>query len=441
MNSSLLVSDEVVAHPSAPRTLEESGLSLDLILQLVLKTLHFSGELSGSDLARRIGLPFVVLSPAIEQLKAQQQLQIVGGGLVGGASYRYRITDAGRTRAALFLESSHYVGFAPVPLEQYYDYMRAFRAAAPKNATQDRIRGAFSHLVISDKVLDQLGPAINAGHSMFVYGPPGNGKTVISQAIRSLLDGDIAIPHALEVEGSIIRLFDPVNHEEVERVDDASSITSDTSWDRRWVRCRRPMVMVGGELTLDSLELSYSATTGFYRAPVQAVANGGVLVIDDFGRQTCSPRDLLNRWIVPLESRVDFLTLQTGQKFELPFMTLIVFATNIRPAELVDEAFLRRIQYKIFAESPSVADFTQIFHNNCRDLGATFEPGLVEHLLYEYYRPRKIALRGCHPRDLIKQALSLASYLNRPPHITADLIEAACNSYFVDDREEPAVYA
>ena len=436
-----MVSNEVVAHPPAPRTVEESGLSLDLILQLVLKTLHFSGELSGSDLARRIGLPFAVLSPAIDQLKAQQQVQIVGGGLVGGASYRYRITDSGRTRAALFLESSHYVGFAPVPLEQYYDYMHAFRAAAPKGATQDRIRGAFNHLVISDKVLDQLGPAINAGHSMFVYGPPGNGKTVISQAIRSLLDGDIAIPHALEVEGSIIRLFDPVNHEVVDEAEDASAITADSSSDRRWVRCRRPMVMVGGELTLESLELSYSPTTGFYRAPVQAVANGGVLVIDDFGRQTCSPRDLLNRWIVPLESRVDFLTLQTGQKFELPFMTLIVFATNIRPAELVDEAFLRRIQYKIFAESPTVADFTQIFHNNCRDLGATFEPGLVEHLLVEYYRPRKIALRGCHPRDLIKQALSLASYLNRPPHLTADLIEAACNSYFVDDREEPAVYA
>jgi SpoVK/Ycf46/Vps4 family AAA+-type ATPase len=199
--------------------------------------------------------------------------------------------------------------------------------------------------------------------------------------------------------------------------------------------------MVGGELTLEALELSYNPTTGFYRAPVQAIANGGVLVIDDFGRQRCSPRDLLNRWIVPLESRVDFLTLQSGQKFELPFMTLIVFATNVRPAELVDEAFLRRIQYKIFAESPTVEDFKTIFATCCRDLGATAEPGLVEQLLTEYYRPRKIALRGCHPRDLIKQALSLASYRNRPPHLTHDLIEAACNSYFVNDREEVVVYA
>jgi hypothetical protein len=290
-------------------------------------------------------------------------------------------------------------------------------------------------------VLDQLGPAINAGHSMFVYGPPGNGKTVISQAIHNLLDGDIAIPHALEIEGQIVRLFDPVNHEVVATEHDENSLTTAHLGDRRWVRCRRPMVMVGGELTLSSLELSYNPTTGFYRAPVQAVANGGVLVIDDFGRQQCSARELLNRWIVPLESRVDFLTLQSGQKFELPFMTMIVFATNIRPAELVDEAFLRRIQYKIFAESPTVQDFKSIFATCCRDLGASAEPGLVEGMLDGYYRPRNIPLRGCHPRDLIKQALSLASYLDRPAHLTPDLLEAACNSYFVNDREVSPVHA
>jgi SpoVK/Ycf46/Vps4 family AAA+-type ATPase len=276
---------------------------------------------------------------------------------------------------------------------------------------------------------------------MFVYGPPGNGKTVISEAIHNLLEGEIAIPHALDVEGSIVRLFDPVNHEIVASEEDRDSITSLTAGDRRWVRCRRPMVMVGGELTLESLELSYNATTGFCRAPVQAVANGGVLVIDDFGRQQCSPRDLLNRWMVPLESRTDYLTLQSGQKFELPFMTMVVFATNIRPAELVDEAFLRRILYKIFAESPSVEDFKTIFARCCRDLGATTEPGVVDRLLVEYYRPRKIALRACQPRDLIKQALSMASYRNQPPHLTFDLIEAACNSYFVNHREEVVVYA
>jgi predicted ATPase with chaperone activity len=434
-------SSDVVPFPTAAQTLEASGLTVDLILQLTLKLLHFAGELTGTDLSRRLGLEFPVIAPALELLKGQHQIAIAGGGLVGGASYRYRITDAGRTRAALFLETSHYIGAAPVPLAQYQAYMNAYRAATPRTATRERVRQAFSHLVIGDGVLDQLGPAINAGHSMFVYGPPGNGKTVISEAIHNLFDGVIAIPHALEVEGSIVRLFDPVNHEPVAAEEDQDSLTSLSNGDRRWVRCRRPMVMVGGELNLDSLELSYNATTGFYRAPVQAIANGGVLVIDDFGRQRCAPRDLLNRWIVPLESRVDFLTLQSGQKFALPFMTMIVFATNVRPTELVDEAFLRRIQYKIFAESPTIEDFKTIFARCCRDLAATAESGLVERLLTDCYRPRKIALRGCHARDLIKQALSLASYLNRPPHLTMELLEAACDSYFVNDREEMAVFA
>jgi hypothetical protein len=199
--------------------------------------------------------------------------------------------------------------------------------------------------------------------------------------------------------------------------------------------------MVGGELTMQSLDLAYSATTGFYNAPVQLMANGGLLIIDDFGRQACSPREMLNRWIVPLASRVDFHTLQSGQKFEVPFDVLVIFATNIQPGELVDEAFLRRVQYKVCAESPTVAEFMTIFANCCSTLGATAEAGLVERLLIDYYRPRKIALRGCHPRDLIKQALSLASYLDRPPHLTFDLLEAACAGYFVQDAEPAPVYA
>ena len=277
---------------------------------------------------------------------------------------------------------------------------------------------------------------------MFVYGPPGNGKTVISQAIHNLLDGEIYIPHALEVEGSIIRFFDPVNHQPVPDAgpdDDSLDLSGD--YDRRWVRCRRPMVMVGGELSLDQLELSYSPTMGFYRAPVQAVANGGVLVIDDFGRQTCSPRDLLNRWIVPLESRVDFLTLQTGQKFDLPFMTLVVFATNIKPQDLVDEAFLRRIQYKIFAESPTRAEFLQIFENSAATSTSSIGRTWSRTCWSSYYRPRQIQLRGCQPRDLINQAISLAEYLGKPPELTTEVLEAACASYFVDDREAPPSYA
>jgi len=320
--------------------------------------------------------------------------------------------------------------------------MRNFEKAAPRFATRERVREAFSHLVISQNVLDQLGPAINAGHSMFVYGPPGNGKTVISQAVARLMQGDIGIPHAIEVEGSIIRLFDPVNHEPIDTEEEEEvSLDLGLRHDHRWIRCRRPMVTVGGELTLDSLELSYNPSVGFYRAPVQAAANGGVLVIDDFGRQHASPRDLLNRWIVPLESRVDYLTLQSGQKFEMPFMVMVIFATNIKPAELVDEAFLRRIHYKVFAESPTIAEFTKIFDNCCKERGLPFDQALVDHLLQSYYRPRKIALRGCQPRDLIDQALSLAEYRGDPRRVTPELLDAACASYFVDEREAPPVFA
>jgi predicted ATPase with chaperone activity len=429
---------EIVSHPPAPNKLEQAGLSLDLVLQLILKTLHFSGELSGADLAHRLGLRFSVIEPAIQELKLQHQLEVSGGAILGGPSYRYRITDAGRVRAALFLESNHYVGAAPVPLSQYRAYMAEYKKHAPRSATRDRVREAFSHLVISHRVMDQLGPAINAGHSMFVYGPPGNGKTVISQAIQRLLDGDIHVPHALEVEGEIVRLYDPIAHQEVAAPEQSAGLDRGTDVDRRWVRCRRPMVMVGGELTLESLELSFNAVAGFYKAPVQALANGGVLVIDDFGRQRVAARDLLNRWIVPLESRVDFLTLNSGQKFELPFMVLVAFATNIRPQELVDEAFLRRIHYKVLCESPSHEDFVLIFRNYCETRHVAFDRKLVEHLLDAYYRPRNLPLRGCHPRDLIEQSLSLAEYLGQPRELTPELLQAACDSYFVDDSEASA---
>lgn len=432
-----------VPTPPAPLTLEEAGLNIDLVTQLLLKTLHLSGTLTGIELAGRLGVHFHVLEPSLDQLKWQHHAEIVGGSMLGGPAFKYRITDAGRARAALFLEGNHYVGFAPVPLAQYQAYMRAFMAAAVNDATPERVREAFSHLVLSPRVLDQLGPAVRAGHSLFVYGPPGNGKTVISQAIRNLLTGEIAIPHALDVDGNIVRLFDPVTHERVgEDVEsDESGLDQGPATDRRWVRCLRPLVTAGGELTLDSLELGFNPTTGFYRAPLQALANGGVLVIDDFGRQHCSARDLLNRWIVPLESRVDFLTLQTGLKFEVPFATLVVFATNIRPVELVDEAFLRRIQYKVFAESPTVADFLQIFENYCRQAGVPYDQALVEQLLREHFRPRKIPLRGCQPRDLIMQALALAEYRGAERQLTLPLLEAACETYFVDDRELPVEYA
>ena len=424
--------DVIVRPPAAPETFEESGLNLGSLVQLALKTLLFSGDLTGAELASRLGLSFPVIAPALDTLKAERQCEIAGGAIVGGASYRYRITDAGRTRATLYLEQNHYVGYAPVPFEQYRQYMRAFNSASAR-INRDDVRRAFSHLVLTQRVLDQIGPAVNSGHSMFVYGPSGNGKTVISQAIRNLLPGELAVPHALDVEGNIIRVFDPVTHEPLPLEESVSWLNEETRHDGRWVRCRRPAVMVGGELTLDQLDLRYNSSSGFYRAPVQAVANGGVLIIDDFGRQACAPRDLLNRWIVPLENRVDFLTLQTGQKIDFPFNVLVVFATNLNPVELLDDAFMRRIQYKVLAEGPTVPQFMQIFENCCRERGIEYRPQIVQNLLDSYFGPRSIELRGCQPRDLLKQLTSLALYLDRPVELAPDLLEAVCDTYFVSD--------
>ena len=430
-----MITTEVAAYapPPAPQSLEDTGLSADLVLQIVTKTLHLAGELSGTELSERLGVSFQIVEPALALLKREHHCEISGGSVLGGPSFRYRLTDAGRVRAALFLEHDHYIGALPVPLDQYSAYIQQF-AGEELHLNKARIRDAFSHLVLSPRVLDQLGPAIAARHSLFVYGPPGNGKTVISQAIREVLSGDMAVPHALSIDGHIIRIFDPVNHERVDGGEDSSGLARSDPYDGRWVRCRRPLITAGGELTLDGLELGYSTSTGLYRAPLQVLANGGVLVIDDFGRQQVPPVVILSRWIVPLESRVDFLTLKTGQKFEVPFQTFVVFATNLKPSELVDEAFLRRIQYKVLAESPTVDEFVQIFENYCRYKRLAFDRAFAEYVVHNV-RERGVHLRACHPRDLIEHALSIGSYLDLPRGLTIDLLAEACATYFVEDRD------
>lgn len=427
--------------PPAPTTLEQAGLGFDLMVQLVLKLLHCAGSLTGAEVATKVGLPFSAIEGVLEFLCHEHQCSIAGGTMLGRPSYRHRITDSGRHRAHLFLETNRYVGVAPVPVSDYQRYMSDFTRFAPGGATRKQVRRAFSHLVLSDRILDKLGTAVTALRSMFVYGPPGNGKSVIAEAIQNLLEGAIAIPHAVEVGGNIIQLFDPVVHQVLSQPDHTRVCPLAELPDRRWVRCRRPLVVVGGELTLESLDLRYTKSLGFYHMPLQVVANGGVLVIDDFGRQKCSPSDLLNRWSVPLETRTDSLTLQSGQMFEVPFVVLVIFTTNLRPVELGDEAFFRRIQYKIFAESPTVEDFIHIFDNYCREQQVPFDRSVVEHMFAHYYRPHKIQLRGCQPRDLIDHALSMARYLGQPRKLTPSLLEAACESYFVDDEETPSVYA
>jgi hypothetical protein len=408
-------------------------LSFELVTDLVLKTLHRHSEISGTDVSRRLGLVFTIISGSLDALKAQRLCEIVGGPTLGGPSFRYRLTDLGQERARQAFARSAYVGLAPVSIAVYRDYCDEFRRIGARTVNAEDVRAAFSHLVVSDRVLDEIGPAVNSGHSIFMYGPPGNGKTVMSRAIRGLLRGTIAIPHALDVDGNIIRFFDPSIHEPVAV---AEPEQPDAPHDRRWVMCQRPMVVVGGELTLDALSLVFNDRTGTYRAPVQMLANGGVLLIDEFGRQRCHPRDLLNWWMVPLESGVETLALQSGERVDIPFLPLVIFATNLKPSELVDEAFLRRIRYKIYAESPSPADYQRIFEIACEERGVPFEPSLVDYLIEHVYRRHNFELRGCHPRDLVSQSLSLASYRRAPRRLTAELLDEAAHSYFLEDHDD-----
>ena len=298
--------------------------------------------------------------------------------------------------------------------------------------TRDDVHRGFSHLVVGPAVLDQIGPAVNSAQSIFIYGPPGNGKTVIAQALHGLLAGDVEIPHAIEVEGSIIRVLDPVNHEERPALADDKLIDWAPRKDRRWATCRRPMVQAGGELTLESLDLTFEPRLGYYHAPLQLIANGGMLLVDDFGRQRCAPQDLLNRWMVPLESGLDHLTLQSGVTFEVPFMVFVAFATNIKPSELVDEAFLRRVRYKVFAQGPTDEEFVRIAENYCRERDLPCDRAVIEQLLHGYFKEHRVDRRACHPRDLINQALLLASYRSEPRALTLELLESACAAYFVE---------
>jgi predicted ATPase with chaperone activity len=333
----------------------------------------------------------------------------------------------------LFLEQNRYVGVAPVPFGQYDRYMRVFDEQVPRRVRREQVRQAMSHLVLSDRVLDQLGPAINGGHSLFVYGPPGNGKTVIAQGVKNLLEGDIAVPHAIEHDGHLVQVYDPVVHELRPQLP-LEDLDAGEQPDGRWLNCRRPLVTVGGELVMSSLELAYDPEAGYYRAPIQLAANGGVLVIDDFGRQRCSVVELLNRWVTPLEGRTDYLTLTSGQKLPVPFVVLIVLATNIKPVDLVDETFLRRIHYKVFAENPAVAEFKEIFRRCCAERELDYDDAIADRLVAERLVGRGLPLRGCQPRDLIEHALALADYLGEPRRLTDELLRSACDSYFLDDQ-------
>jgi MoxR-like ATPase len=422
-----------------PRSLQETGIGGDQIEQVLVKTLY-SGEATGLEIADKMCLPFPILEPLIERLRNERLMEVKGSGGSGASSYRYALTDGGRDRARQYMEVSHYVGAAPVSLARYVAYMTALQAARGY-MDKERLRNGFSHLIISDEVLEMVGPAVNAGKAVFLYGPPGNGKSVIAEGMGRSLGGDMYIPRAIDVDGHTVMMYDPIVHESLENPRESSIVVGPVAHDRRWVRIRRPVVMVGGELTLDMLDLRFNPTARFYEAPIQLKANGGVFLVDDFGRQRMRPQDLLNRWIVPLESRIDHLTLHSGKKFVVPFDTLVVFATNLPPESLADEAFLRRIPYKIAIEDPNLDEFTKIFELNCKRRNMRFHQVMVAYLQRRHYKPSGRPLRACHPRDLLDQVSALCRYRGVEPTITRELLDAACKSYFVGEAPMPQLPA
>jgi len=414
-----------------PRSIEETGMNRGFLSDLALKTIYSVGELSGQDIAEQLRLPFSgVVEEALTFLKREQLVSITGSKGFDERAFRYSIASAGIERVREALNRSQYVGPAPVTLDAYQRVMRS-QSIGDVVVSPGQVQNALSHLVVNSKMLMKIGPAVNSGRSIFLFGPPGNGKTVIAKAMASMLGGEIVIPYAVEVDGHIIKVFDELNHRAVEDLE-ASGRSEGGRRDRRWIPIERPIVVTGGELTLESLDLVYDDTSKYYEAPFQMKANCGMFLIDDFGRQQVRPRDLLNRWIVPLETRVDFLTLHTGKKIEIPFDQLIVFSTNIDPKALVDEAFLRRIRHKIEVANPSEREFYDIFKRVTAERNVPFDQEGFMYLMREYYLKLKRELRAVHPRDIVDQIIDIAHYRGVEPALTEELIDQACSSYFVE---------
>jgi predicted ATPase with chaperone activity len=421
------MAETLVAPPTsmpAPSSVNDTGIRRSLLEDLALKTLFVSGELSLRELGEHMQLALPVIDELFQAMRREQLCEVKG--MVAGI-HRIAATQGGKRRALDLLELNQYVGPAPVALE---DYLKVVRSQTVQSADihDSDIRNAFGHMVLSDEVLERVGTAVVSGTSIFVYGPTGGGKTTIADTLPNIYPDTVWIPYVVEVDSQYIVTYDATTHRPVEQ----------PSWgeaDTRWVRCRRPRVFVGGELTPEMLDLQMNPISKFYSAPLQMKANNGVLIIDDFGRQRIRPEDLLNRWIVPLDRRVDFLTLRGGKKFEVPFDLFVVFATNLNPMELADEAFMRRIQNKIRMGYPSAPQFKEIFRRCCDRFELKYTDEMVEYFIrvldVRYHQP----LRPCYPLDIVHQITWSARYEGHAPELSRETIDRACRNYFVSPED------
>jgi len=417
-----------------PKSIEDTGLTMGFLADLTLKLVYYKSEMTSVEIAEAVALPFLgVMEKVLEFLKREEYVEISGSKGFGERGYQWVISGKGSERAVQALERDQYIGAAPVLLEDY-NAMVHRQTMGDLKVGPDDVRRALSHLVLSGDLVNKVGPAVNSGRSLFLYGPPGNGKTVVAKGIIRMLKGSVYIPYAIVVDGQIIRVFDEMNHKVIEapptgsQRNETRGATART--DPRWIKIRRPEIVVGGELTMHSLDLIYDPVSKTYEAPLQMKANNGLFVIDDFGRQAMRPQDLLNRWIVPLELRIDFLTLQTGKKIEIPFDELIVFSTNLDPRDLVDDAFLRRIRHKLKIDFPDEKMYYQILQRECAARNMELPPEAFVYLMQTHYIGANRNLRSCHPRDLLDQIMDIATYLGTRPVLSKQLIDAACESYF-----------